>query len=84
MRTLAAVCLSSLMFVAAPAFAKEALAPGKPSGVKDAQEVTANSAVLAAGLGTVLAGLIMVATDDDGGATAATTPSTSVSTTGTP
>lgn len=84
MRTLSVALVSSLLVVAAPALATESLVPGKPAGVKDAQEVTANSAVLAAGLGTVLAGLIMVATDDDSGAPAATAPSTSTSTTGTP
>lgn len=85
MRRLSVVFVSSLLAVAAPALAKDAsLTPGKPAGVKDAQEVTANSAVLAAGVGTVLAGLIMVATDDDNGSPAATAPSTSTSTTGTP
>lgn len=83
MRTLSAAFVSALL-VTSPAFATETLVPGKPAGVKDAQEVTANSAVLAAGMGTVLAGLIMVATDDDKGPAATTAPPTSTSTTGTP
>lgn len=84
MRTLSVAFVLSLLAVASPAIATETLLPGKPAGVKDAQEVTVNSAVLAAGMGTVLAGLIMVATDDDNGASAPTTPPTSTSTTGTP
>ena len=83
MRVASIALIGSFFAVAPSAFAAESLAPGKPAGVKDAQEATANSAVLAAGAGTVLAGLIMVATDDDDGATAVP-PVTSTTTTGTP
>lgn len=83
MRVVSVALIGSIFAVTSSALAAESLAPGKPAGVKDAQEVTANSVVLAAGAGTVLAGLIMVATNDDDGATLAP-PATSTSTTGTP
>jgi hypothetical protein len=83
MRSVSIALVVSIFAVAPSAFAAESLTPGKPAGVKDAQEVTVNSAVLAAGIGTVVAGLIMVATDDDDGASPAP-PVTSTSATGTP
>ncbi len=82
MRTIGAAIVASSLIVSS-AFAADTgapLAPGKPAGVKQAQE-TDNTLLMVLGLGVVAGGIALVASGGGGHPVAATTTTTTTTTT---
>ena len=78
MRTIGAVLLASSLIASSAFAATDAsapLAPGKPAGVKKAQEMD-NTLLLVVGLGVVAAGVALVASGNGHSTVTATTTTT--------
>ena len=81
MRILGAAILATSLMVT-NAFAATALPPGKPAGVKKAQEMgDRNTLLIIAGVGLAGLGIALAASQNGGGPTNFTSGSTSTSTT---
>ena len=82
MRTIGAAILASSLIVSSAFAATDGaapLAPGKPAGVKQAQEMDNHTLLIVLGLGVVAGGIALVASGGGGHAAAAGSTSTSTS-----
>ncbi|MBW8707751.1 MAG: hypothetical protein JF627_00510 [Alphaproteobacteria bacterium] len=82
MRNIAALILACTITVSSSGFADEGtLKPGKPAGVKPAQDFMEGNTLLFVGIGAAVVAGIAVAVSDNGAAAAAAVGATTVTTT---